>query len=424
MTRRDRRTVLCVAAFVVMAAVVTLRTWHNANVPGRPDLALYGLHDFRDVFYYPARATLDGRNPYAADSYQPAYPVARPLAPYAPTTLLLHMPFALMPYTTARWVHYAMNLLLLLVLARMCLHECGVYATTALTFGLGALLLATRPAHMTLYIGQCAIYVVIGAYLALQYGRRRPWVAGLGLALACVKPTYGVPLALVMLVRRDFRALAWGAGVTAVLLAIICGILVVDGGGVTPLIVSFRDSYTRLLQDTSANPASSIIRLDVVALVARLLRHEIGRTLEMAISLTVLAVGLWSVWIVDGTPLDERRLLSTTIACLMTLTFTYHQAYDGLLLALPAVALWTADDRAGLGRAVPFVLRCLLVALMLVPAVNYGATETLLRAFGLKSDHGMWRLITSANSIALTAALLLCVLATMRAWGAPRPAGA
>jgi len=176
--------------------------------------------------------------------------------------------------------------------------------------------------------------------------------------------------------------------------------------------------------DCSAKVSTGPILPDVVALVARLLRHEIGRTLEMAISLTVLAVGLWSVWIVDGTPLDERRLLSTTIACLMTLTFTYHQAYDGLLLALPAVALWTADDRAGLGRAVPFVLRCLLVALMLVPAVNYGATETLLRAFGLKSDHGMWRLITSANSIALTAALLLCVLATMRAWGAPRPAGA
>jgi len=277
---------------------------------------------------------------------------------------------------------------------------------------------------MTLYIGQCAIYVVIGAYLALQCGQRRPWVAGLGLTLACIKPTYGAPLALVMLVRRDFRALAVGIAVTAVLLAIICGILVVEAGGVAPLVVSFRESYTRLLEDTSANPTSSIIRLDVVALAARLLRHELAPKAEMAISLTVLVIGLWSIWLVDGTPLDERRLLSTTIASLTTLAFTYHQAYDGLLLALPAVALWTADDRVGIGRAVPFLLRCVVLALMFVPALNYGATETLIHAGGLNSEHGLWRLITSANSVAVTGALMVCVWATIRASAPPRLARA
>jgi hypothetical protein len=415
MTRSRRATLLSVLAFVAMTAIVTFRTWHNVNVPGRPDLPLYGLHDFRDVLYYPARAMLDGRNPFAAETYVPAYPVARPLAPYAPTTLLLHTPFALMPYPTARWVHYGINVLLILVLAWMCLRECGVRVTAALTFGLGALLLATRPAHMTLYIGQCALYMVIGAYVALQYGRRRPWLAGLGLALACVKPTYGAPLAMVMLVRRDFRAVAWGLAVTAALLAAIGGILVVEGGGLTPLLVSFRDSYTRLLQDVSANPTSSVIRLDVVAFLSRLLGHELPRAVEAAISGVVLGVGLCAVWVIDGTPVDEGRLLSTMIACLTILTFTYHQAYDGLLLALPAVALATADDRMGMGRAVPFWIRCALLALMLVPALNYGATDTVLALVGLQREHMLWRLLTSANSIALTAALALAVVATFRA---------
>src|SRR6185369_4981428 len=82
MSRSRRMTLLSVLAFVAMAAVVTWRTWHNVNVPGRVDLPLYGLHDFRDVLYYPARAMLDGRNPFAAETYVPAYPVARPLAPY------------------------------------------------------------------------------------------------------------------------------------------------------------------------------------------------------------------------------------------------------------------------------------------------------------------------------------------------------
>jgi hypothetical protein len=113
-------------------------------------------------------------------------------------------------------------------------------------------------------------------------------------------------------------------------------------------------------------------------------------------------------------------VLSTTIACLTILTFTYHQAYDGLLLALPAVALWTADDRAGIGRAVPFGMRCALLALILVPAINYGASDTVIAEVGLTRDGVLWRAITSANSIALTTALALCVAATLRAV-APTP---
>ena len=41
MTRSRRTTLLSVLAFVAMTAVVTFRTWHNVNVPGRADLPLY-----------------------------------------------------------------------------------------------------------------------------------------------------------------------------------------------------------------------------------------------------------------------------------------------------------------------------------------------------------------------------------------------
>ena len=61
---------------------------------------------------------------------------------------------------------------------------------------------------------------------------------------------------------------------------------------------------------------------------------------------------------------------------------------------------------------------------MFVPALNYGATETLIHAVGLNSEHGLWRLITSANSVAVTGALMVCVWATIRASAPPRLARA
>src|SRR6187455_1187251 len=136
-----RATILGIAAFFAMVAIVAFRTWSNACLDGYPLLPLAGFHDFRDVLYYPAAATLDGRNPYDADVYLAHYPVARPLAPYAPTTLLLHLPLALFPFEVARWAHFALNLLLVLLLAWMSLRETGARATAAAAFGLGALIL-------------------------------------------------------------------------------------------------------------------------------------------------------------------------------------------------------------------------------------------------------------------------------------------
>ena len=90
--------------------------------------------------------------------------------------------------------------------------------TIAATLGLTALLLLSRPGHMNLLLGQVTAQVVIGAYVALRWARTRPLLAGMGLALATLKPTYGVPLALLMLFGRgDLGAVVVGVALSGAL---------------------------------------------------------------------------------------------------------------------------------------------------------------------------------------------------------------
>jgi hypothetical protein len=399
------------SAFLLIAAATTMRTARDLNVPGRPDLPLYGMEDFRDVFYYPVVALLDGRNPYDVTQYLPNYPVARPLAPYAPTTLLLHLPYGLLPYQVAGWTHHALDVLLVVVLAYLTLRICGIATSAARILGLAALILLSRPAQMNLHIGQCALYLVIATYLALELAPRRSALAGIALAITCVKPTFGIPLGILLLVRGDLAACAWGGVVTSVLLTAIGGVLVHAAGGVQPLLVSFQDSYTRLMLDPSAHPSSSIIRIDAVVVLTRLAAGRLGSAFEGALSLGMIAIGAAAVWSVEHRP-DDHRLLSFSLACVTILACMYHQAYDGLLLAVPIVALTTGrvTSTSAVERA---ALRVALLA-MLVPTFNYFATDTLVGTFGIS---GAWHaVVTSANSASMLVAFVTLTSATFAGW--------
>jgi hypothetical protein len=397
----------------MIGAVIALRTARNLNVPGHPELPGYGLHDFRDVLYYPAVAVLDGRNPYDPAVFRSAYPVARPLAPYAPTMLMLHVPFALLPFPLAEWTHFAMNLTLMLALAYLALDACGLPVAAAGVFGLGAVILLSRPAHMTLYIGQSSAYLVAATYCALLFAERRPALAGVALAIACAKPTFGIPLCAVLLVRGDRAALVWGLTLAAVAGAVMVAVLAPAAGGLAPLVESIRDSYARLMQDPSANAASSIIRVDAVALVGRLLGGTVGPAAESLATLALLATGTAAVWRISCAGDADARLRSACVACVTILACMYHQSYDGLLLTLPMLAL--ASGRLGdapVTRLVAFVA-------MSVPALNYVATDTVVDALGVQGTARA--VIGSVNGAALLVAFVAVTMLAVSRRGVARP---
>src|SRR4051812_20458387 len=81
---------------------------HAASV--RLTAAPWVMIDFYNTAYYPVRAFLGGHSPYDVN-----YP------PYAPTHLLLHLPFALLPPGPAGIAYFAFNVLLTVALANVVL---------------------------------------------------------------------------------------------------------------------------------------------------------------------------------------------------------------------------------------------------------------------------------------------------------------
>jgi hypothetical protein len=386
-----------------MTAVVGTRTIRNLNIPGRPHEELYGDQDFRDNFYYPAVALLEGRNPYDARDYTTRYPVDRPLPAYSPISLAVHLPFALLPFQAAEAAYFLASVVLLLAIARLALDGAGAPVTAARVFGIGALLVLSRPGHQTLFLGQCTVLVVLGVALALVLARRRPWLAGAGLALACLKPSYGLPLGLLMLFRRDTRAFLRGAGLAVIAGAAAAAVPVMAAGGPGAFLQSVRGSMAIIATDASFNEPSSLIRIDIAGLLGRFIGRPPGIAGAVLGALVLIGAGLLLRTLATREG-DGPRPLSDGLACLALLLSVYHQSYDALLLALPAVALALADEPTawppGTARRRRFTL-----ALLLVPGINYLATHTLIGRIG--PAHLLWLLIATANGAAILMAFVL-----------------
>lgn len=402
-------------AIVIFLGVVTLivcRGLENLNIPGHPDGTRYALQDFRDTVYYPVVAFLDGTNPYDPASYLNHYPVGRPLPPYAPLNLLIHLPFAILPFESAELAYSAFAVLLTLLLARLTWEFSGRSVRASHVFGLAALILLSRPGQMNLLLGQVALQCVVAAYVALFFARSRPWLAGLGLAVSTFKPTFGLPLAVLMLCRGDARAVAIGLGTAAALSGALAGRLVHIAGGVAPFATSLLASHQRFMQQSFNDVSSGPFRIDTAALVARLFLSNLGTVVEVLIGLAVLSVGAFAVWRMADNEGEAAgmRPVSATLICLTVLACTYHQAYDSLLLTLPVTAL--AADLWIPRRAAQPLLRWVLLGFLLLPAVNYLATATAIERFHVGA--GCERAVTALNAAAVLLAFALYAWLALR----------
>lgn len=398
--------VLAGLLFLAAVAVTTARILPNLDIPGRPHEELYGFQDFRDAFYYPSRALLDGVNPYDPVAYQARYPVARPTSPYAPHSLLLHLPFSLLPYRAAQFAYYALNLLLVLYLARACLAAAVGGAGAAAVLTLATVILMARPTHQTLFLGQITCVVVAGVYLALLEEDRRPWLAAAGVALACMKPTYGVPLVVALLFLGRYRTTLRGVLLATAASLPALPFLARAAGGIVPLVSSVIGSYTIMDSDRSVNTSTSTIRIDAVAITERLAGRPLGGLVELLLTLGLLAAGGWAAARLARRGGRDGEVAAAGLACLTILICIYHQAYDALLLALPMTWLMTRLPWKRAPRRGDFA-RLLLLALLAVPALNYLSTDTFLNR--LDPSPFMRTIITSANGVALIAAFVIAL---------------
>lgn len=395
-----------VAAYVGFAAVtaaVAWRTYADCNVVGQPDLPRFGMQDFRDAVYYPARAFLDGVSAYDPHPYLERYPVSVPLGPYAPAVLLLYAPLTLLDVRAAEVVFFLLNVGLALVLARTILVLCERAPTRERVLALGAILLLSHPGHSTLFLGQCTFYVVIGALLALHWGRTRPWAAALAFGVTVLKPTFGAPLGLMMMALGMWLPVLAGGLACGLVSLLALGRLAVAADA-SSVVRSFVGSLGHVLA-LGVNKSHTSLRIDVPGLVERISGIDASGSGGVLVTLTVLVLGIVASRRVARLGSGDDRQLVWALICLTVLGCTYHQGYDVLLLALPATALALAVWRP----AEPFgpSTWAVLLACLAFPGVNYVSTYHFATRFGVIGP--WWLVLASANGVAIAIALALGV---------------
>ena len=401
-----------VLVFVGAALVVARRTFTRFVVDGNPAAPGWGFADFRDAIYYPVVAFLDGDNPYDPMRYAATYPVGNVFPAYTPVTLLVHLPFGLLPFVPSAVAYFLSTLALYVWLAYLTLRMCRRETSAAAVFGIASAILISQPGQWNLFLGQSGAPLALAVYGALHLARDRPWLSGLCFAVASFKPTTGAPLALLMLARGDRRAVAIGVALAAGLAGVLAVPIVYGAGGVAAFLESVRGNYTAFVADPTAAAHTSPYRVDVAALASRLLGRPVDVGVELALMLGVLglsAAGLRRL--ADGDD-DQQRLLSASLVCVALLVCVYHQSYEASLLALPL--LLTAgrcltDDGGTSYR------HWVLLAAAAVPAANYLVMGSVVNR--MATGGPLWLVATSLDGVALLVAL--CVLCSL-AFGSDR----
>src|SRR5215831_4877860 len=212
LTQEHQRMLL--ASLVVLAGIslALFRLTHTSAVLSAR--ATWSMNDFFGAVYYPVVAFLSGENPYDTEKFLALYPVVEPFPLYLPAALLVHLPIGLLPAQTASIAYFVLTIALGFLLVCVCLSWYKIKVALADVLFIGGVLLLSPPGHGNLLLGQPTLQVVLASYVALAFARNSAMISGLGLAVSMIKPTFGIPIALLMLPQRYVRQVLYGAFIT------------------------------------------------------------------------------------------------------------------------------------------------------------------------------------------------------------------
>jgi hypothetical protein len=409
---------LLVGLMAMMVIVATgWRVIRTYQPPGPFDETRLGYCDFHNGVYYPALAWLRGDNPYSVE-YASTYPVMRQVPLYSPLVFAIHAPLAVLELRTAEVVYFGIMLMVLASIARLLCRDCraanGLYAWYSGTIFL--LALVSRPGHATLYSGYFTLELILATLLVFHWRQKVPWLAAIALAFTSIKPTYAIPLALLLLALQQYRLVARGTLIGAVL-AILPFIWIAVNSGEDTREDQVRHVFSTMLSTQDVHreqnwekPEVSWTRVDTLGLIAKWQRWQptdSTHLIAMVLILIPVAGVLWrtsSRWNSDSGQVTGPITALVLVALQVSL---YKHAYDTLVLLAPITGLvarttsWSGLTTRG---------RSLIVFLLALPLVNYGSTHLVLnhpRLVDLVSLPGVIGIITSINSIAMFVALLV-----------------
>jgi glycosyl transferase family 87 len=399
-----RRLQLSTGAVVFTASltIAILRVTTLSEVAGVRLRMPWTMNDFKTAIYCPVSIFLHGGNPYDRAQFLRFCPVQDVFPLYLPWTLIMHAPLGALPIHVATLLYFALTVGLSLLVVLFGLRLAGARASVgAVLLGTGLLLLS-RPGQWNLLLGQPSLELVLATFLAIYGARRAPWLSGLALAVSMYKPTFGVPLAFLMLVRGDTRAVVAGVLLTAVLNAVPLAVLMQRAGGPEPFLHNLIQSQHAWA--TVVDPATQVYGVDAPAFLSRVLGRRLTMWEYAAVAALVLAAASTALHSLKGVTEAMGDNLSATIICLGILLSVHHQTYDLVLLVAPVIALARSALPASflVGQRGPILRIC--VSLL---AVNYITTRSLLER--LRNDRVPWLLLASLNGALLLTIFLIYV---------------
>ncbi|MBB5957082.1 hypothetical protein FHS29_003675 [Saccharothrix tamanrassetensis] len=349
----DRRAAVTVLAIAVglFGAWRALRPAWEVPLPTLANRPEERMQDFRDALYFPIREFLAGGNPYDPAAMFVHWPVRQNFNLYQPYHLVLHLPFALPDYRFGAVAFAVVSLLLLVFLAVLAaghLRAPSVLGTAVVA----ALLVTSQVGKAQLYVGQVNPLIAVGAAGALLARERHPRWAALALALAWLKPQFGLPLAILLFVRGSRQVALGGTAIAAVASLFVVVPLVVGGGGIG----AFLDVIAANLDHAAATPYGAVDsltaqRVDLAAVFFRVT----GWLPPAAELLALVAVTAISAVLVRRLDRVGEVAVADLLTCVAVVVAVVHQPGD-VLIAVPALvvvaALWWRNRLPCLGVAV------------------------------------------------------------------------
>jgi hypothetical protein len=383
-------------------ALTAARIYRQYDTVGGPyELAQGGMFDFHNGVYQPALGLRDGVIPYSLELVE-KYQVTRPTPAFSPFIIAVHIPLTFLPMHVAESVYFGLTLGLMILAAWLVLSEAAPDRSLVWLGPLTLCMLVSRAGHITLYTGYFTMELVWGTLVALKYAEQRPWWAAVGILFASGKPTFAIPLGLVLWARGNYRALMLGVGLSAIGAAIPCWYLARIHGW-SNLVEAFRTGQREHLADPSVLPVNSWTRIDLPGGICKWLQANPEEAYLLLGMLLLIAWPLGRLYQLRAE--GDRQGATTTsgmIALLAILTTIYHHAYDGLLvIGLFAGLVFSSPPAAW---KLGWLSRLILVVLVTSPLWNYGSTESVLRR--LPEIPMAKEILSSANSLMLAMGLV------------------
>lgn len=378
---------VAIVALVISYGIVCYRMTLDRVIPGEPvlskELGLNGMADYRDAAYWPGKAFMAGSNPYNTPQYMTQFPTGNNFPLFSPLLMVVYGALSLLPFNEAASIYTAINTLLFGALLAYSLWVTRG-EVTSLSFGfLGAFLFLSQPGRACFHGGQLAAFLTLLAVISLSCSTSHPRLSGIALALCSIKPTFGIPLGIILLAQRRWTPLllGWGLGAAMGILGLVIIFSQREGLSAMPQILLENQAY--LNADPDVDPRTTHVRIDSELLVLRLVPALIGHSSAMLLPLGITTVAAMLLLgpqkntsaIVQG---NKPRIGLAEVFGLVTIGLSmYHLIYDALIL-LPALCAlaWSPSVTSELPRRRRYVV----LALLCIPFINILWSPTVVSA--------------------------------------------